>query len=120
MAALDTAFRKVSATVMKALGRSGTLRRVSAQASYNTSTGTATQTTADTTVRAVVTTYAHHKMDGEQIKRGDLNVVIAAASLASAPTTADKWVMDSAEYAIVRVDREGGDLPVLYSLQVRR
>lgn len=70
-------------------------------------------------VRAVIEEYTQDQIDGTLIRAGDRRVLLDPTVIE--PTTADRVVIDGAEYAIVRVQAEAPTgVPLIYTLQVRR
>lgn len=118
MASFDVAVRRVAKAALSAVGTDVTIRTVTA-GSYNTTTGSGSDTVADVTCRARLDAYsADDRPDGFQA--GDLQVTVAASALTSAPTTQDRVVIGTSVYEIVTVEQVmAQSLAALYVLQVR-
>jgi|TARA_Y100000015_G_C2384470_1_gene86636 hypothetical protein len=100
--ALADSLGRVATNVIKALGADVTIRYVTA-GSYNTTTGTATETTSDTAVKGVVQGISNREVD-ELIKTTDKRLIISANDVATAPSTKDRVVISSVEYQIIQVN----------------
>ena len=100
--ALADSLGKVATNVIKALGADVTIRYVTA-GSYNTTTGTVTETTSDTAVKGVVQGISNREVD-ELIKTTDKRLIIAANDVVTAPSTKDSAVISSVEYQIIQVN----------------
>ena len=70
-------FRKAASKVLKAVGGSVTIRKVTGSA-YNTTTGTVGETTADTTIKGIVEGVSSREI-GELIQADDKRLTIAAS-----------------------------------------
>lgn len=124
---LDTPLRKVAQTVLKRFGTDVTFRRVTG-AAYNTSTGTMTPTTADTTVKARIDEYTDRELGfsvatqtAPPVRAGDRKVTVAAADLSYTPTVDDRVVIATLVYDIIRVQPQlATDLAAIHIVQVRR
>lgn len=80
-------------------------------------------TPTDYTVYAAFFDYATNKIDGEVIRRGDMQVYMSAKNVSIEPTDADFLVdPNSVVWTIVRPEKLSPNLTekVLYILQVRR
>ena len=100
--ALADSLGRVATNVIKALGADVTIRYVTA-GSYNTTTGTVTESTSDTAVKGVVQGISNREVD-ELIKTTDKRLVISADEVATAPSTKDRVVISSVEYQIIQVN----------------
>ena len=100
--ALADSLGRVATNVIKALGADVTIRYVTA-GSYNTTTGTVTETTSDTAIKGVVDAIAAREVN-ELIKTTDKRLIISANDVATAPSTKDRVVISSVEYQIVQVN----------------
>ena len=86
---------------------------------YNTTTGAATETTTDTTVRGVLEDVRRSEVN-DLVQQGDKRLMIAAADLASAPTTADRIVISSRSMQIIEVRTiEQDNTAITYELILR-
>ncbi len=100
-------------------GRSVTFRSVTV-GTFDTSTGTKTGAKdVDKIIKAVITDYKDRQIDGEIIRRGDKQVMIAGSSVIS-PKTND-IIVDGSDYKIVNIETvQPGDTVLIYKLQVRK
>ena len=83
------------------VGTSVTVRRVT-PGSYDASTGVISETTADTTVKAVLQDINDREVN-DLVQAADLKCTVAADALAYTPTTKDRVVIDSKVHQIVRI-----------------
>ena len=100
--ALADSLKKASSKVITKLGGDVTIRYVTA-GSYNTTTGTVTETTSDTVIKGVVEGISNREVD-ELIKTTDKRLIISADDVATAPSTKDRVVISSVEYQIIQVN----------------
>jgi hypothetical protein len=115
---LASPLRKVASKLMARFGGTATIRRVTAGA-YNTTTGAAAETTTDTTVRGVLED-VNLRQANDLIQAGDKRLMIAAADLASAPTTADRVIISSRSLQIIEVRTiEQDNTAITYELILR-
>jgi hypothetical protein len=116
--ALATSLRKTASKLMLKFGGVATIRRVTTGA-YNTTTGTVSETTADTTVRGVLEDVRLNEVN-DLIQAGDKRLLIAAADVANAPTTADEVLISSVTHQIIEVRTiEQDNTPITYELILR-
>jgi hypothetical protein len=116
--ALDAALRKVAKGVLGALGTAVSIRVVTA-GSYDTTTGSATDTTADTTCMANLHAITARELFG-QAEVDDQMCVVAASALSAAPRPRDQVVIGSAVYDIIEVRRyQVRDQDAAYGLVIR-
>ena len=116
--ALASPLRKVASKLMAKFGGVATIRSVTVGA-YNTTTGAAAETTTDTTVRGVLED-VNLRQANDLIQAGDKRLMIAAADLASAPTTADRIVISSRSLQIIEVRTiEQDNTAITYELILR-
>ena len=99
--ALADSLGRVATNVIKVLGADVTIRYVTA-GSYNTTTGTVTESTSDTAIKGVVQGISNREVD-ELIKTTDKRLIISADDVATAPSTKDRVVISSVEYQIIQV-----------------
>jgi len=100
--ALADSLKKASSKVITKLGADVTIRYVTA-GSYNTTTGTVTETTSDTAIKGVVQGISNREVN-ELIKTTDKRLIISADEVATAPSTKDRVVISSVEYQIIQVN----------------
>ena len=98
---LANPLRKVASKLMSKFGGVATIRRVDT-GTYNAVSGTISETTVDTTVRGVLQDVSLREVN-ELIQAGDKRLLIAAADLASAPTTADRVIIEGRTLQVVQV-----------------
>ena len=116
--ALATPLRKVASKLMAKFGGIATLRRVTIGA-YNTTTGTATETTSDTELRGVLEDVNLREVN-DLIQAGDKRLTIAAADLANAPTPADRVIINSRNLQVIDVRTiEQDNTAITYELILR-
>jgi hypothetical protein len=116
--ALASPLRKVASKLMAKFGGVATIRRVTTGA-YNTSTGTVSETTADTTVRGVLEDVNLREVN-DLIQAGDKRLIIAAADTATVPTTADRVIISSRTLQVIEVRTiEQDNIAITYELILR-
>ena len=99
--ALANPLRKVASKVITKFGGEVTIRRITVGA-YNTSTGTAAETTSDTVVRGVLEDVNVREVN-DLIQSGDKRLTVAAADVAAVPSTADRVLIGGVTHQIIRV-----------------
>jgi hypothetical protein len=110
--------RKVASKLMVKFGGEATIRRVTLGA-YNTTTGTATETTSDTTIRGVLEDVSLREVN-DLIQAGDKRMTIAAADTAAVPTTADRVIIGTRSLQVIEVRTiEQDNQPITYELILR-
>lgn len=115
---LATSLRKVASKLMSKFGGTATIRRVTPGA-YNTTTGTVSETTTDTAVRGVLEDVNLREVN-DLIQATDKRLLIAAADISSAPTTADEVLIGGVTYQVIRVITiEQDNTPITYELILR-
>jgi len=116
--ALASPLRKVASKLMAKFGGVATIRSVTL-GTYNTTTGAAAETTTDTTVRGVLEDVRRSEVN-DLVQQGDKRLMIAAADLASAPTTADRVIINSRSLQIIEVRTiEQDNTAITYELILR-
>lgn len=116
--ALATSLRKTASKLMAKFGGTATIRTVTAGA-YNTTTGTVSETTVDTVVRGVLEDVNLREVN-DLIQATDKRLLIAAADVNVAPTTADEVIITSTTYQVIRVVTiEQDNTPITYELILR-
>jgi hypothetical protein len=98
---LANPLRKVASKLMARFGGVATIRRV-APGIYNPTTGTVSETVADTTVRGVLENVKQREVGG-LIQAGDKKLMIAAADVTVVPTTADRVIIEGRLLQVVEV-----------------
>ena len=115
---LASPLRKVASKLMAKFGGVATIRCVTLGA-YNTTTGTAAETTTDTTVRGVLEDVKLREVN-DLIQAGDKRLLIAAADLANAPTPADRVIIAGRTLQVIQVRTiEQDNEPITYELMLR-
>jgi hypothetical protein len=103
---------------MARFGGVATFRSVTAGA-YNTTTGASAETTTDTTVRGVLEDVRRSEVN-DLVQQGDKRLIIAAADVASAPTTADRVIISNRSLQIIEVRTiEQDNTAITYELILR-
>jgi hypothetical protein len=116
--ALANPLRKVASKLMARFGGVATFRSVTAGA-YNTTTGASAETTTDTTVRGVLEDVRRSEVN-DLVQQGDKRLIIAAADVASAPTTADRVIISNRSLQIIEVRTiEQDNTAITYELILR-
>jgi hypothetical protein len=98
---LSGPLRKVASKVMVKFGGEATIRRITVGA-YNTSTGTAAETTSDTVLRGVLEDVSVREVN-DLIQSGDKRLTVAAADVAAVPVTADRVLIGGITHQVIRV-----------------
>jgi hypothetical protein len=115
---LATSLRKVSSKLMSKFGGEVTIRRITVGA-YNTSTGTAAETTVDTVLRGVLEDVNVREVN-DLIQSGDKRLTVAAADVAAVPSTADRVLIGGVTHQIIRVTTvEQDNEPITHDLILR-
>ena len=115
---LATPLRKVASKLMAKFGGSATIRRVT-PGIYNPTTGTASETTADTVVLGVLEDVNLREVN-DLIQAGDKRLLIAAADVGNAPTTADEVLIAAIVHQVITVRTiEQDNTAITYELILR-
>ena len=115
---LANPLRKVAGKLMAKFGGVATLRRVTLGA-YNTTTGTAAETTSDTALRGVLEDVNLREVN-DLIQAGDKRLTIAAADTAAPPTMADRVIIAGRTLQVIEVRTiEQDNEPITYELILR-
>jgi len=116
--ALAGSLRKTASKLMSKFGGDVTIRVITVGA-YNPTTGTASESTADTTVKGVLEDVNAREVN-DLVQAGDRRLTIAAADVSAAPTTADKVVISSVVHQVIRVTTiEQDNQPITHELILR-
>ena len=116
--ALAGSLAKVAATLIGKFGADVTVRFVTA-GTYNTTTGTVTESTSDTTEKGIIEGVTSTE-DDELIKRTDKRLTVAADDLTTVPAPKDRVVISSVEYQIITVNtQEQEGTAITYELFLR-
>lgn len=115
---LANPLRKVASKLMAKFGGEVTVRRVTLGA-YNTTTGTAAETTSDTELRGVLEDVNLREVN-DLIQAGDKRLTIAAADTAAPPTMADRVIIAGRTLQVIQVRTiEQDNEPITYELMLR-
>lgn len=110
--------RKVASKLMTKFGGEVTIRRVTLGA-YNTTTGTAAETTSDTALRGVLEDVSLREVN-DLIQAGDKRLIVAAADTAAVPTMADRVIIAGRSLQVIEVRTiEQDNEPITYELILR-
>ena len=113
-----SSLKKASTKVLNSLGGNVTIRRITTSA-YNTTTGAVGETASDTTVKGFIEDVNKREVN-ELVQADDRRLTIAAESLTYVPTTADRAVIGSTVYQIIRVQTvEKANTAITYELILR-
>ena len=116
--ALANPLRKVASKLMAKFGGVVTINRVTAGV-YNPTIGTASEVVARTVVRGVMEDVNVRDVN-DLVQSGDKRLTVAAADLATPPSTADRVVVGTVTHQIIRVTTiEQGNTPITYELILR-
>ena len=116
--ALSGPLRKVASKVITKFGGEVTIRRITVGA-YNTSTGTAAETTSDTVLRGVLEDVSVREVN-DLIQSGDKRLTVAAADVTTAPVTADRVLIGGVTHQVIRVTTiEQDNEPITHELILR-
>lgn len=100
------------------LGGDVTIRYVTA-GSYDTSTGSITETVSDTNIKGVLEDVNAREVN-DLVQSGDKKLTVAANDLATAPETKDRVVIASVVHQIIRAETiEQDNTAVVYELTLR-
>lgn len=116
--ALATSLRKVASKLMGKFGGVATIRTVT-PGIYNPTTGTVNETTSDAAMRGVLEDVNLSEIN-DLIQATDKRLLIAAADVSAAPTTADEVLITGTTYQVIRVTTiEQDNTPITYELILR-
>lgn len=115
---LATSLRKTASKLMGKFGGVATIRTVTTGV-YNPTTGTVSQTTSDTAARGVLEDVNLREVN-DLIQATDKRLLIAAADVTAAPTTADEVLISGTTYQVIRVTTiEQDNTAITYELILR-
>jgi hypothetical protein len=115
---LASPLRKVASNLMARFGGEVTIRRV-APGIYNPATGIVSEVTSDTIVRGVLEDVNLREVN-DLIQAGDKRLLIAAADIANAPTTADRVIIAGRTLQVIEVRTiEQDNTAITYELILR-
>ncbi len=103
---------------MAKFGGEAIIRRVTLGA-YNTTTGTAAETTSDTALRGVLEDVNLREVN-DLIQAGDKRLIVAAADTDATPTMADRVIIGGRTLQVIEVRTiEQDNEPITYELILR-
>lgn len=115
---LALSLRKAASKLVGKLGGDVTIRAVTV-GDYDANTGTASETVSDTVVKGFVENVNAREVN-DLVKAGDRRLTIAAADLASTPSTSDKVVISGVVYQIVNIETiEQDNQAITYEIVLR-
>lgn len=115
---LANALKKAASKTLSKLGGNVTMRKVTA-GSYNATTGTISETTADTSVKGILENVTRSQVN-DLIEQQDKILTIAANDLDYVPTTKDRVVISSVEFKIIAVNtNEQNNTPISFEIVLR-
>lgn len=117
-------YTKMAATTLRLITENGatwTIKR-EVKGTYNPATNAQTvSSTTSYTVTGLLKEYNDRLMGGENIRKGDKRLLIAATDIAVEPTTHDQANDGTYDWKIVSIKKtKPGDTNLLYELQVRQ
>jgi hypothetical protein len=116
--ALVDSLRTAASKVLKAVGGDVVVRRVT-QGIYNTTKGTISESTSDTTVKGLVENVNSREVN-ELVRGTDKRLTIAASSLDYTPTTTDRILVGGVVHQIVAVrTEEQNNIAISYEFILR-
>ena len=118
---LDATARATAERLIRAFGKSVTLRRVTR--SFDPASGKATETHEDFPAKvSPPQRFREALIDGTLVRAGDLRAELAAEGLAIVPEPArDQVVIDGTAWSLLRVDPVmSGEQTALYTLHLRK
>jgi hypothetical protein len=116
--ALAGSLRKTATKLMSKFGGDVTLRTVTTGV-YNPVTGTASESTSDTTVKGVVEDVNAREVN-DLVRGDDKKLTVAASALAAVPGLDDKVLISSVTHQIVRIETvEQDNQAIVYEIYLR-
>lgn len=100
--ALADSLRKTASKLVKRFGGDVTFRVITVGA-YDPATGTASETTSDTTIKGVLEDVNAREIN-DLVQAGDRRLTVAAADLSAAPKISDKVLIGGVTHQIIRVE----------------
>ena len=115
---LAKALQKAVGNSTAKLGGDVTIRRVST-GTYNTTTGTISETTSDTTIKGVLNNVTRSQIN-DLIESQDKVLTISANDLTFVPTTKDRVVISNVEFKIITINvNEQNNTPISFEIILR-
>jgi len=116
--ALATSLRKTASKLMSKFGGSVTIRRVTT-GGYNPTTGTATPSISDTTVKGVLEDVQQREVN-DLIRSSDKKLTIAAADLSFEPAVSDQISVSGRVFQCIQVNRiEQDNTAIVFEIYLR-
>ena len=116
--ALSTSLQKTARKLITKFGGSITIRRVTTGA-YNPTTGTATPTTSDTTIKGVLEDVQQREVN-DLVKGSDKKLTIAAADLSFEPAVSDQVSVSGRIFQCIQVNRiEQDNTAIVFEMYLR-
>lgn len=119
---LDTSVRRIAQRVIRKVGTTVTIRRVTPGV-YNTTTRTVGNSHTDQEVKLRFVEYTDRETlaGAGSIQSGDRKGLVAAADVDFVPLPKDQVLLDDVVYDVVKVNQDTAqDLAAVYVLQLRR
>jgi hypothetical protein len=121
--ALDSRMRNSAFRMIRKYGKTLTYTAVTS-AGYTSGSGFGSESTSDTIVIGVIQKIEANLIDGTNIQRGDLRVMIDALTLDTnsiTPSQEDRMTIDSDIYKITMIEPEySGELVAYYTFFIRK
>jgi hypothetical protein len=115
---LASSLGKVAGKLVDKFGGAVTLRRIT-PGTYNTETGRSGETVVDVQLQGVLQDVTRREI-GDLVQAGDKRLLIAATAVATAPTTADRVIINGRSLQVVEVRTvEQDNTPITYELLLR-
>lgn len=120
MAVLDKPLRKVASKLIRRFGTTVTLIRKGAPA-YNIATGTATESSTNYSIKAIIEDYKANEMQEGLVKVGDRRILFASSELPFEPQPSDQIVFGGITHNVISIQQfYSGDQSAVFSCQVRK
>ena len=115
---LANALKKAASKTLSKLGGDVTIRKVTA-GSYNTTTGTITESTSDTVVKGALSGVQRSEVN-DLIEAQDKRLIIASKDIDFVPTTKDRVLISGVEFKVIQViTNEQNNTPISFDLILR-
>jgi len=116
--ALSSSLRKVASKVVSKFGGTVTFRRIT-DTSYNTTTGSISQTPSITYIKGVLEDVTNREVS-DLIKTFDKKLTISASDLDFEPTVSDQVEVSSRIFQIIQINKvEQNNTAIIYELILR-
>ena len=115
---LANALKKAASKTLSKLGGDVTIRKVTA-GSYNTTTGSITESTSDTVVKGALSGVQRSEVN-DLIEAQDKRLIIASKDIDFVPTTKDRVLISGVEFKVIQViTNEQNNTPISFDLILR-